>query len=162
MMPYTLQLKTAFGTDTDEEAVTNYPIITFPESAELIPQANLDEDTEAEQIKADEYPVIGMAYAKEISYTSDYQGETNVIVSGSLMFPYTNTLPQYANEALTLEPIRTICSLGDTTVISGVDLTTPTLSYSVTQARVIEIVMIAIPLLLIIVSLVVFLKRRHL
>lgn len=162
LMPYTLQLKTAFGTDVDAEAVTNYPIITFPESAELIPQADLKENTEAEQIKADEYPIIGMAYAKEVTFTSSHQGETNVIVSGSLMFPYTSNLPQYINEALTLEPIRTICSLGDTTLISGTDLTTLTLSYSVTQARVIEIVMIAIPLILIIISLVVFLKRRHL
>lgn len=162
MMPYTLQLKTSFGSDTDAESVTNYPLIQFTESAKLIPQASLTEDSEAEQLTADEYPVIGMAYAKELRQTSSHAGETNVIVSGSFMYPALTELAQYVNEAFTLEPIRSICSLGDTVVISATDLSTPTLSYSVADAQIIEIVMIAFPLILVIVSLVVFLKRRHL
>ncbi len=163
MMPYTLQLKTAFGSDTTEESVTNYPIIQFPESIKLIPQASLTEDSTAEQVDADEYPVIGMAYAKELRDTSAHSGETNVIVSGSFLYPALTDFYQYVNEALTLEPIRSICSLGDTVVISAMDLSTPTLSYSVAEAQAIEIVMvIVIPLALVTVSLVVFLKRRHL
>lgn len=162
MMPYTLEIKTAFGTDTDAESVTNYSMIEFPESAKLIPQSSLEEGADAERLDAAAYPVIGMAYAKELRQTSEHAGETNVIVSGSYLFPITSSLVQYKNEALTLEPMRTICSLGDTVVISAMDLSTVTLSYSVADARAIQIVMIAVPLILVVISVVVFLKRRHL
>ncbi len=159
IMPYTLQLLKSFGTDQDKEAVTNHSLITFPESAELIPQESLGENSTSAQIKADDYPINGMVYAKELFGES---GETNVIVSGSYQFPGYAQLTQYANEAMVLEPMRAICSLGDTVVISGQSLTAPTLSYSVSEARAIEIIMIVIPVALIAVCLVVFLKRRHL
>ena len=159
IMPYTLQLLKSFGTDQDEEAVTNHSLVTFPESAELIPQESLGEDNTSAQIKAEKYPIDGIVYAKELFGES---GETNVIVSGSYQFPAYAQFTQYANEAMVLEPMRAICSLGDTVVISGQSLTTPTLSYSVSEARAIEIIMIVIPVALIAVCLVVFLKRRHL
>ncbi len=162
MMPYTLELKTAFGTDTEAEAVTNHPLVEFPESAKLIAQSQLTENTEADPKDAEEYPVIGMVYAKEMRQTSEHAGVTNVIVSGSYLYPITSSMTQYKNEALTLEPIRTIASLGDTVVISAKDLSSITLSYSVSDARAIQIVMIAVPLILVAISLFVFLRRRHL
>ncbi len=162
LMPFTLQLETAFGTDTTEEAVTNYPMITFPQSAKLIPQSALNEETATEPENAKEYPVIGMAYAKELRQTSEHAGETNVIVSGSYLYPSMTTLSQYANEALTLEPIRTVCSLGETVSISSMDLSQIVIDFSAAEGQAIRIFMTAIPVLLVAASLAVFLKRRHL
>lgn len=162
IMPYTLQLLTSHGTDSSAEYVTNYSMVTFDESTELIPQDSLAEGKETVQNKADSYPIIGMAYAKETHQVDDHIGETNVIVSGSYMFPGYASLTQYANEKMMLEPIRTLCSLGDTVVISGTSLATPTLSYSAAEAQGIEIVMILVPVALIIVCLFVFFRRRHL
>ena len=162
LMPFTLQLETSFGTATDEEPVTNYPLITFPESAKLLPQSALNEETETEAESAKEYPVIGMAYAKELRQTSDHAGETNVIVSGSYLFPSMTTLSQYKNEALTLEPIRSVCSLGESVYISSTDLNEIVIDFSAAEAQSIRIFMTAIPVLLVAASLVVFLKRRHL
>lgn len=162
IMPYTLQLLTSHGTDASAEYVTNYSLVTFGESTELIPQESLAEGKETEQNKADSYPIIGMAYAKEARQEGDHAGETNVIVSGSYLFPGYASLTQYANEKMMLEPIRTLCSLGDTVVISSSSLSTVTLSYSASEAQGIEVVMILVPAALIIVCLVVFLRRRHL
>ena len=60
-----------------------------------------------------------------------------------------------------LEPVRNTCSLGDTLTISSKDLTTVTLSFTEANARVIEIFFVALPVLLILISLVVFFRRRH-
>ncbi len=161
VMPYTLQLLTEYDTDTSN-SLTNFSLVTFPESAELIDQSTLTEDSEPTSVKADSYPIIGVAYAQEIKQTSDHKGVTNVFVSGSYMFPGYSSLEQYANEGLLMQPMLNMCSLGDTVVISSTSLSSITLSYSATEASVIEWIMILIPISLMIVCLVVFLKRRHL
>ncbi len=163
MMPYTLQLETTFGTDSEKESVVNFPLITFPESTKLIKYSELtEENQDIQQTDAAEYPVIGMAYATEQSTKDNLPRETTVVVSGSYLFPAYSSLSQYANEMLYFEPIRTLNSLGDTTVLSSMDLTVPTLSYSVAEARAIELCLLALPVILIVICLVVFLRRRHL
>ena len=162
IMPYTLQLLTKYGTDSDAESVVNFPLVTFPESTKLIPYETLEEGSEIAKNDAEEYPIIGMAYAKESSTKNNQMKSTTVIVSGCYLFPAYASLPQYGNEMLMLEPVRTINSLGDTVVLSGVDLTVPTLSYSVAQARVIELCLLSLPIILVVVCLIVFLRRRHL
>lgn len=163
MMPYTVQLETKFGTDSDKEAVTNTPLVLFPESTKLIKYDQLtEENQEIKHTDAESYPVIGMVHAKELSTKSNQTYETNVIVSGSYLFPYYTSMTQYANEMLYFEPIRAVNSLGDTTILSSMDLTVPTLSYSVAQARAIELCLLALPVILVIICLVVFLRRRHL
>lgn len=174
VMPNTLRLELTHGTNEQDEYITNHPIITYSESAMTIEKIDgvYDKANASDKKKGTEetldYPLVGMAYAKEI-HQSSVAGEvaggiTHVIVSGSYRFPLVSSAQygNYANDNLTLYPIREICSLGDTVVIPSMDMTEAVLSYSAAQAWAIQVAIFAVPVILIIVCLVVFLRRRHL
>ncbi len=169
IMPLTLQLLTAKGSDITESSLTNYSMVTFPDTAMLVTtEAMQDEEATVDSIvksKADAYPVIGMAYAYEYEYDDNNERVGNyVVVSGSFNFLDYVTSAQYANEELVLSPIRTVCSLGDTTVISAKNLTAQTVSFDALTANVLGlgVFTIGVPLILVVLALVVFIKRRHL
>ena len=87
-----------------------------------------------------------------------------VVVSGSYqMIGYIED-SRYTNEEMLLTPMRTVCSLGDTTVISGKDLATEYTSFTAMTALLLGVVVftVGIPLVLVVIALVVFFKRRHL
>ncbi len=167
IMPLTLQLLTAKGTDDKEDVLTNHSLITFSESCRLTPIADLLTEKEEDdfiKIEADKYPVVGMAYARDYDVVNNEEVANHVVVSGSYNLTAFTTAAQYENEGLILEPLRTLCSLGDTVVISGKYLSAETLSFSSLTATVLGlgVFTIGIPLILIIICLVVFFKRRHL
>lgn len=173
LMPNTLRLELKHGSDNQQEYVTNHPIITYGESAQTIAKKDgayakenaSDKDAAGTALS---YPLVGMAYAKETRQGSlageASGGITHVIVSGSYLYPLfsASQYGNYANDNLALYPIREICSLGDTVVIPSMDMTEATLSYSAAQARVIEVILFSVPVILVIVCLIVFLRRRHL
>ena len=167
VMPLTLQLLTAKSDNAQDEVLTNHSLITFPESCRLTPTTDLlseKENDELIQLKADKYPIIGMAYARDYDIVNNQEVETHVVVSGSYNMTGFATASQYENEGLLIQPLRTLCSLGDTVVISGKNLSAETLSFSSLTAVVLGlgVFTIGIPLTLIIICLVVFFKRRHL
>jgi hypothetical protein len=169
VMPLTLQLLTEYSSDTDEYALTNHAMVTFPESARLMTMKDLMDENATEdsgvQEEADEYPEVGMAYAYEYEYDGDLNELANhVVVSGSYQMIGFMPISTYLNEELLLEPVRTTCSLGDTTVISGKDLSADTVTYNVLTANIVGfgVFTVGIPLIMIIIALVVFIKRRHL
>ncbi len=167
IMPLTLQLLTAKDSNTDKNLLTNHTVVSFPESSRLTALSDLlaaESDDDIVQVEADEYPLIGMAYARNYDVINNESVETYVVVSGSCQFADYMTSSQYENESLAIEPLRTMCSLGDTVVISGKDLSADTLSFSSLTAQVmgLGVFTLGIPLVLIIVCLVVFFKRRHL
>ncbi len=156
-MPYTLQLKLSNSDDPSETGVGNVALVNFSNDAELV---DVDTISSANQTKtkADTAPV-GMAYATE----ANGMVENHVIVSGSYLFPlYSSTYAEYQNEELMLEPVRNTCTLGNTIAISSKSLATPTLSVTEKEALVIRIIFISLPVLLVITSLVIFFRRRHL
>ncbi len=170
MMPLTVQLKTSLSDDTEKELLTNHSLVTFPESSRLVSIADLtkaESDEDIVQEKADSYPIIGMAYAQEIKTVESVTVENYVIVSGSYQFALQAAAAQYENyenESLAVEPLRTVCSLGDTVMISGKDLSAKTVTFSSFTATVLGfgVFTVGIPLVLIVICLVVFFKRRHL
>ena len=86
-----------------------------------------------------------------------------MIVSGSYFDQQLNMIwPTYSSEALLLEPVRTVCSLGKTVSIPSTSLESETVYFSATETQAISILMIVIPVALIVACLVVFLRRRHL
>ncbi len=158
VMPYTLQLELSNEEDPAATGVGNVALVEFPESAQLVEVESLQEGKTKVQKEAENYPLVGMAYAVEASGTVS----NHVIVSGSYQFPGYRAFPSYDNEELMLEPIRETCSLGDTLSMSAKDLTVVTLGFTEANARVINIFFIAVPVLLILTSLVIFFRRRHL
>lgn len=169
IMPLTLQLLTAEGTDTTESYLTNHSVVTFPETAMLVTtEAMQAEDATVDSIvktEAESYPVIGMAYAYDYEYNDDNEQVGNyVFVSGSYRILDYITTAQYANEELVLSPMRAACSLGDTTAISAKSLTAETLSFDALTANILGlgVLTVGVPVILVILALVVFIRRRHL
>lgn len=169
IMPLTLQLLTAHTNDTSMYSTTNHAVVTFPESAKLVSneELNNEEATIDTIVKTDaeEYPIIGVAYAYDYDYNDDNEQIGNyVFVSGSYQIIDYITSGNYTNEDLVLNPMRAVCSLGDTTVISGKELTTDTVSFDATTFYVLGlgIFTIGIPLALVILSVIMFIRRRHL
>ena len=164
IMSLTLQLKTSLSSDTETEIKTNHTLIEFPESSRLVSTTELDTSSAEDGVPADEYPVIGMAYARDYTIADGKDGVANyVIVSGSHTFISLREEANYENEGLILEPLRTICSLGDAPVISDKNVSAETVSYSSATALTLGFLFVlGLPLILIITCLVVFFKRRHL
>ena len=167
IMPLTLQLLTAKSDDTDKEMLTNHALVAFPESSRLTALSDLleaESNDDIIQVEADAYPLIGMAYARDYNVVNNESVQNYIIVSGSCQFADYVTASQYDNEGLAIEPLRTMCSLGDTVVISGKDLSAEVLSFSTLTAQVLGlgVFTLGIPLVLVVICLVVFFKRRHL
>ncbi|MBR5540547.1 MAG: GldG family protein [Clostridia bacterium] len=167
IMPLTLQLLTDKSSDTEEEILTNHTLVSFPESSRLTALTDLlsaESNDDVVQVEADSYPIIGMAYARDLDVVNNQTVINYIVVSGSYQFADYATSSQYQNEGLVLEPLRTVCSLGDTVVISGKDLSADTFSVSTLTAQVIGlgVFTFGIPLVLVIICLIVFFKRRHL
>ncbi len=167
IMPLTLQLLTAKSSDTDNEILTNHTLVSFPESSRLAaPQELMDatSNDEIPQVEADSYPVIGMAYARDFNLVNNESVQNYIVVSGSYHLINYVSSSAYENEGLILEPMRTVCPLGDTVVISGKDLSADTFSMSSMTATVLGlgVFTLGIPVVLIAICLIVFFKRRHL
>lgn len=157
-MPYTLQLELENSDDPNATGVGNVPLVEFSDKAELVDVESLGEGKTPVQKETDD-TVIGMAYAVEAHGTVN----NHIIVSGSYLFPlFSSSYAEYNNEELMLEPVRSTCNLGNTIALSSKDLTTPTLSFTEANARAIQIFFVALPVLLILISLVIFFRRRHL
>ncbi len=159
VMPETLQLKVNGQTDTDEHALTNFPLVTFPESARLQKSGAVGESQQA-----DDYPVVGAAYAYEYDYTGTERHETYVFVSGTYLCINFSQYSQFQNKDLLTSSVRATCSLGDTVVIKGKELVTAGVSFSSLATMVIGRVIFTygLPILLLVLAVVTFIRRRHL
>lgn len=167
IMPLTLQLLTAKTDDTENEILTNHPVVTFPESSRLTSMQDLKDaasNDDVTKLEAETYPVIGMAYARDFNVVNNEGVENHIVVCGSDTMPLYASNSTYENEGLLIEPLRTLCSLGDTVVISGKGLNNETFSMSSLTATALGlgVFTLGIPLVLIVICLVVFFKRRHL
>ncbi len=168
VMPFTLQLLTSKNADT--EKLTNHTLVSFPESSRLTPFTASSSETsneEVTQLEADTYPVIGMAYAYDYDMVNNKTVQNYVVVSGSYLFAdadyLSSTLYENQNESLAIDPLRTMCPLGNTVSVSSKDLSANTVSFSSLTATVLDRVFtVGVPLVLIVICLVVFFKRRHL
>ena len=173
--PLTRQLILHETDNSEEAALSNHLLMSFPESARLLSLADLEAEEgessseEIEPVEAESYPIAGMAYASQYAYdnTGDYpeKVETNVLVCGSesmLVSNYLN-LRTYANESLLLQSINGISGNEDAVTVSTLSLTQDTLEFtSLTSLILFIIFVVAVPVILLVICLVVFLKRRHL
>ncbi len=160
--PYTLQLKLNGNNGT--EAVS---VFTFPESAELwdlTAAADEDADTETnDPVKADEYPIVGMAYST-LADSGDAE-DSHVLVCGSIgYFSYLSSTST-SNEETFLNTFNGLTGYTAGVTISSKSLIAETADFgsSATKSFLgIGVFTIGLPAVLLVVGLVVFLKRRHL
>lgn len=161
VMPRQILLKA--GTDT-EQTLYNIPLVTFPESSRIVPLGGEYDDRQ----EADEYPITGMGMA--VQWTYDNSGEesvlvqTNVVVCNQGMIDSSLfQMQNIDNEQVMLDAMNYINGNEDTIDILGKDLTQTRLGMDLGTANVIGLILaIVLPVGLLIICLVVFLRRRHL
>lgn len=171
LMPITRQILPTAGTDTNS-SLFNTSLLTFPESAKLVRMADAiadpdNPDQEApEAFDADEYPIVGGAMATSWTYDSDNnQIETNVIVLGSSAMAYEmfSGMSTVENEAFLLNMTNGITGNENPVDISNKPLEQTSLEFTTAQQNIFFFVFVAaVPIAILIVCLVVFLRRRRL
>lgn len=162
VMPRQIVLKA--GTDTSKP-LYNIPMVTFPESSRI---ASLLDGENAEAKEAGEYPVVGMGMA--VKWTYDNSGEesvmvqTNVVVCNQgLANDTVFKMQNVQNEKVVLDAMNYINGQEDSITISGKDLTQTSLEFSAGSANTLGILLaIVLPVGMLVICLVVFLRRRHL
>ncbi len=171
LMPITRQILPTAGTDTNS-SLFNTSLLTFPESAKLVRMADAiadpdNPDQEApEAFDADEYPIVGGAMATSWTYDSDNNRiETNVIVLGSSAMAYEmfSGMSTVENEAFLLNMTNGITGNENPVDISNKPLEQTSLEFTTAQQNIFFFVFVAaVPIAILIVCLVVFLRRRRL
>lgn len=161
-----LQLILHNDSDPETTSIQNIPILSFTDTAKLLPLSALDEEgnTSDKLVDADSYPVVGMAAAHTSTYVDNEQKECSVVVSGSLESILYYQASQYGNEQIIIDSINTMAGRENAVAISGKDLSAESLSYSNAVVNILGkgVFMCGIPLLMLVIGLIVFLRRRHL
>ena len=167
--PLTLHL-----TDSAEESNYSKPLVTFGETARLQSFASAyGEDGAAtgqdSLVPADEYPIVGAAYtvARIYDNNDNQYYTTNVMVFGSEDFLYSSlleSLPSAQNEALFLNAFRGLTGINSILQFSSRSLTQDTLDFgdSVTSTVLTILFIGVLPVLMIVLAIAVFLRRRRL
>ncbi len=172
LMPLTRPLKLNI-TDSTDEAMYAKALVTFGETAQVQDLATaLSEESQSAEttaVAADEYPIVGAAYTSYRMFDNDEDRyhETDVLVIGSAMFAYANTMDitSACNEELFLNTFRGLTGLESVISVSNRSLTQDTLDFGgslVPTVLGIYVFTIGLPLIMIVVSIVVFVRRRRL
>lgn len=168
LTPLTRQILTNESSSTDN-SLYNIDLLTFPESSRLVKLADVTNEsstTEPKQAKADEYPVIGMAYATKWGYDGDNNKyETNVVLCGSQLIFTQNYLSMNSvkNESLLVDTLNGISGNESTVSVSSKSIEKTSMEFSTGQANIFFLVFVVlVPAALIVLCLVVFIRRRRL
>ena len=149
------------------------PLAAFSDSAKYYPIPRQDENSSAAKEEIElidpEDTAHGMLMSVFDSYNNDLDVETKtyVLVSGSAQFltdGIRDAVSTAANEQFFLNIANSVLGNEDAIAVYAKDLTADTLEYSTTTQLVLGLVVftIAVPAVMLIICLVVFIKRRHL
>lgn len=173
LMPATRPINVTV-TDSKDESMYGKALITFGETAKVQDLAKAlstdsTDETEAEPVAAEEYPLVGAAYTTDRLYDNNDNRyyTTDVMVFGSAMFAYSQTMDvsSACNEELFLNTFRGLTGLESVISVSNKTLGAETLDFSgslVPAVLGIGVFTIGLPAILIIVAIVVFVRRRRL
>lgn len=170
LMPMTRALKLTVTSST-EAALYAKPIVTFADTTKVQTLADLA----AGKVQIEDYktpettPVVGAAYTTVRQYDNDTKQwlNTDVMVFGSSVALYQNTmsLPSAVNnEAAFLDTFRGLSDLESVISISSRSLAKDTIDFgnSSTQNTLSIVFMWVLPLLMVVIGTVVFIRRRSL
>ncbi len=163
LLPYPRQLVTTRDSDISQDNPSNTSLVTFGNTAKLMALAD-DENAQVELIDADSYPVTAVAYAERRSVINGSETvSSHVFVSGSTYMLYYLETSGYQNDAFLISALNAVTGT-EGTAITGRSLDSEMLSHSDLTAQIVGlgIFTIGLPALMLIISLVVFIRRRHL
>lgn len=167
LTPLTRQIVT-HKENNSENSLYNVPIITFPESAKLMKIKDAtDENASSEDDKsfaADAYPINGMAASVKWTYVDNEQVKTNVILSGSTQMILAASQANVKNENVLMSALGAMTGVVDDINVSTKSLERDTITFSDSTTLIVGlgVFTVGIPVIILIICLVVFLKRRHL
>ncbi len=166
---FTRQIIPHWEEQTEKSVQYSVNLVTFSEEAQIIPVNNVDaESTQIPEGTDYDGTIIGMAVAVKEDYQNALQvaTTTKVAVCGSSYIPHQvfTSMSTSDNEALLLDSMAKITGNTTSVNISSKSLSEETISFSTTTQIFVGlgIFTVLLPLILLIVGLVVFLKRRHL
>lgn len=158
------QLLLKAGTD-NEKTLYNIPIVTFPESAQIL---SLTGGEDAKLEDAESYPMVGMGMS--VKWTYDNTGEeseqvwTQVVVADAGMI-HSNlfAMNSIENSRVALDIMNYINGNEEVVTLMDKDITPDSLELEAGTANTLGILLvIVLPVCVLGICLVVFLRRRHL
>lgn len=167
LIPLTRQIIT-HKENNAENSLYNVPLITSPESAKLMKIKDAtDENASSEDDKsfaADAYPINGMAASVKWTYVDNEQVKTNVILSGSTQMILAASQANVKNENVLMSALGAMTGVVDDINVSTKSLERDTITFSDSTTLIVGlgVFTVGIPVIILIICLVVFLKRRHL
>lgn len=173
MMGTVRALKLNISESTDESMYAK-PLVTYDETAKVQPLASrLGEEgaaTGEESLRdADAYPVVGAAFTTARMYDNDTNQyyTTDVMVFGSTTITYDMVIniTSACDEELFLSTFRGLTGLESVISVSSRSLTQQTVDFGgslVPSVLGIGVFMVGLPVLLIVVAIVVFVRRKRL
>lgn len=172
LLAYAAPLKLTGSTDT-EAGMYSKVLASYGETAKVQPlEARLEQGTDFSEIKdmqdADSYPLVTAAYTVDRMFDNDTDEyyTTNVMVFGSptMVYEAVASVSSACNEDLFLNTFRGLTGLESVISISSRSLNFQTLDFggSLTPVVLAVIFMAVLPLVIVAVSIVVFVRRRRL
>ena len=167
LIPLTRQIIT-HKENNAENSLYNVPLITSPESAKLMKIKDAtDENASSEDDKsfaADAYPINGMAAAVKWTYVDNEQVKTNVILSGSSQIILAASQANVKNENVLISALNAMTGVVDDINVSTKSLERDTITFSDSTTLIVGlgVFTVGIPVIILVICLVVFLKSRHL
>lgn len=161
-------------TESTDEAMYAKPLVTYGETAQIQPLASrLGEEgaqTGEESLRdAEEYPLVGAAFttARMFDNDDDRYYATDVMVYGSTTITYDMVIniTSACDEELFLNTFRGLTGLESVISVSSRSLTQETVDFGgslVPSVLGIGVFMIGLPVLLIVIAVVVFVRRKRL
>ena len=166
------QIIPTWEAQTETSTKFSVDLITFNDTARLVPFSEFDKMTEDASYKPAEQVYDGTIVGMTVSVKQGYQNalqkatETKVAVCGSKTLPYAaiTAMSTVYNEDLLLDSMSAITGVENTVNISAKPMTNETVAFSTTSQIFLGLGLftVILPLGLMVAGLVIFLKRRHL
>jgi len=166
------QIVPSWEVKNDTNVQYRIDLLTYSDTARLIPFAELDKmnDDKTYTPKQEEYngTIVGMTVAVKEGFQNALQQATvtKIAVCGSNSLPYAalTGMSTVENEALLLDTMTAMTGVESSVNISSKSMTNETISFATTTQIFVGLGLftLVLPIGLLIVGLVIFLKRRHL
>ncbi len=172
--PYVRRLTTTLPSAVENGSLGSYaiPLTAYPSSVKLSKLEDLtnSDGSEDKSYKADDnaYPLTGMIVSAIDSYNNDAGTEANcrVLISGCSGMAYGDYLKNsnLKNEELLLDTFNTMTGIENAITISGKTISNETVAFTnATQLIVgLGVFTIGLPLVLLVICLIVFVRRKNL
>lgn len=171
--PLARRLTTSWDAEAEQEnAIANLSTVlnNYPDSTRVITLQDLNNNNAdgARQLPADQYPLTSIIASTINSYDNNTQKAAygTVVVSGCPAMAYTEILQNrsFYNEELLLDTINSVTGHESSISVSNKVLNTETVAFTPNASLIlgIGVFTVGIPLIVLIVCLVVFLRRKNL